>query len=332
MKIRIIQISYFSHHITKSASKFSSKTGMSDYLADERRARQLLEEQVRVISTVCKKLNSDIEALDAQLGERSFQMNNVEFKTTDLQANFVSINKDLQFKITRHDNQLNKIENDLMNHSNNIKELQFQYQDNNRSMQLRMNDIENRINELNKKFDSILMEQTMVLKNVEGDTVKQLQLIDGRTRTMLEDIRGQINQIKANQDTDLSRLETRLTSKIDDNQRNTEKYDRLDRKLEEYTQSINKRFLTFEDDFQKSLNKISTSIEKLENKVNKGIDERFNKSSNEHDKLKKELKYGFESIQDSIIALQRVLDAKIKLSEDKLEKEIIKIRKTIVLI
>jgi len=26
------------------------------------------------------------------------------------------------------------------------------------------------------------MEQTMVLKNVEGDTVKQLQLIDGKTR------------------------------------------------------------------------------------------------------------------------------------------------------
>jgi hypothetical protein len=28
------------------------------------------------------------------------------------------------------------------------------------------------------------MEQTMVLKNVEGDTIKQLQLIDGKTRTV----------------------------------------------------------------------------------------------------------------------------------------------------
>ena len=157
---------------------------MSDYLADERRARLVLEEQIRVISSVCKKLNSDIEALDGQLGEKSFQMNNVEFKSNDLQANFVAINKDLQFKITRHDNQLNKIENDMMGHSNSIKELQFQYQDNNRSMQMRMNDIENRINELNNKFDSIMTEQTMVLKNVEGDTIKQLQLIDGKTRTV----------------------------------------------------------------------------------------------------------------------------------------------------
>lgn len=123
------------------------------------------------------------------------------------------------------------------------------------------------------------MEQTMVLKNVEGDTVKQLQLIDGKTRTvkfdlnfkferylilfekMLDDIRSQMNQLKANQDTDLSRLETRMNFKIDESQRNTEKFDRLDRKIEEYTQSMNKRFVSFEDEFQKNLNKLSTSIE-----------------------------------------------------------------------
>lgn len=29
-----------------------------------------------------------------------------------------------------------------------------------------------------------MMEQTMVVKNVEGDTIKQLQLIDGKTRTV----------------------------------------------------------------------------------------------------------------------------------------------------
>lgn len=119
---------------------------MSEFLSDERRARLLLDEQIRVISSVCKKLNSDIEALDAQLAERAFQMNNIEFKTNDLQANFMSINKDFQFKLTRHDNQLNKLENEIMSHSNSLKELQIQYQDNNRSAQLRMNDIESRVN------------------------------------------------------------------------------------------------------------------------------------------------------------------------------------------
>lgn len=56
--------------------------------------------------------------------------------------------------------------------------------------------------------------------------------------------------------------------------------------------------------------------------MNRGIDNRFTKTTNDYDKLKNELKFGFENLQESIITLQRVLDGKIKLSEDKLEKEI----------
>lgn len=86
---------------------------------------------------------------------------------------------------------------------------------------------------------------------------------------MLDDIRSQINQLKANQESDMSRLETRMNLKIDESHRNTEKFDRLDRKIDEYTQSMNKRFVSFEDEFQKNLNKLSTSIEVNLNKYSK---------------------------------------------------------------
>ena len=49
------------------------------------------------------------------------------------------------------------------------------------------------------------------------------------------------------------------------------------------------------------------------------------------DKLRREMKLGFENLQDSIVTLQRVVDGKIKLSEDKLEKELEKIRKMVTL-
>lgn len=78
---------------------------------------------------------------------------------------------------------------------------------------------------------------------------------------MLEDVRSQLNQTRANQEADMSRLETRILLKLDESQRNTEKYDRLDRKIDEYTQSMNKRFLTFEDEFQRSLNKLQSATE-----------------------------------------------------------------------
>lgn len=75
----------------------------------------------------------------------------------------------------------------------------------------------------------------MVLKNVEGDTVKQLQLIDGKTRTMLEDVRSQINMNKATHETDMARLESRILQKMDETTKNNDKYVRC----------LTKQILTF---------------------------------------------------------------------------------------
>ena len=41
---------------------------------------------------------------------------------------------------------------------------------------------------------------------------------------MLEDVRNQLNQSKANHESDMSRMENRILTKIEETQRNTEKY------------------------------------------------------------------------------------------------------------
>lgn len=237
---------------TDQSAKFQLKNNMDN---------RHLEDQIKVITAVCKKLNQDIENLDTQINERAYQINNLENKSNDLQANFSAQVKDLQFKASRHETTLMKIEADQNSMMNSIKDIQSQFQDYNRSIMLRINDTDKRISELNSKFDSILMEQTMVLKNVEGDTVKQLSMIDSKTRTMLEDVRSQINQVKTMSDNEMLKLETRISMKIEDSARNSDKYDRVDRKIEDLNYAINKRFSNYDDEFQKTLNRLSTSVE-----------------------------------------------------------------------
>jgi F0F1-type ATP synthase membrane subunit b/b' len=70
---------------------------------------------------------------------------------------------------------------------------------------------------------------------------------------------------------------------------------------------------------------------KLENKVNQGIEDKFTKSANDVDKLKKDLKSGLADVEQAIEMLQKVIEGKIKISEDRLEKEIDKIKKMVVL-
>ena len=85
------------------------------------------------------------QALDSQMNEKSFTINNLEFKTNDLQANNISVNKDLQFKLSRHDNMLSKIEGEHIGMQGGMRELQLQLQDQNRQLIMRMNDIEGRV-------------------------------------------------------------------------------------------------------------------------------------------------------------------------------------------
>lgn len=309
----------------------SYQGGDMQALVEERRARQMLDDQIKVITQVCKKLNHDIESLESQMNEKNFAITNLEFKYNDLQANNSSLVKDLQFKYGRHETSLSKIEGEHLSVMNSLKDIQQQFQDYNRSSMLRINDLDSRISELSNKFESVLMEQTIVMKNVEGDTVKQLQLLDSKTRTMLEDIRNQLNHTRSINETEMSKLESRLLEKIGEISRNTEKYDRLDRKIDDNTQSFNKRFLGYEDDFQRKLNNLSSTIEKLENKVNQGIEDKFTKSANDVDKLKKDLKSGLADVEQAIEMLQKVIEGKIKISEDRLEKEIDKIKKMVVL-
>ena len=85
------------------------------------------------------------KALDNQLNEKIFTVSNLEFKTNDLQANNVTLNRDLQFKLSRYDAVLNKLENETMSLTGSTKDLKMQIQENTRTLGMRLGDIEARV-------------------------------------------------------------------------------------------------------------------------------------------------------------------------------------------
>ena len=144
----------------------------------------MIEEQFRVISAVCKKLNADVEALETQINENGHLVSRVEHNLNEVQNANAHANKDLSFKFSRHDQVLGKIESDQLNMMSMMKDLQGQFLETQRALQIRLSDVEMRVSELNGRLDSILGEQNSVIKSVEGDTVKQLQLLDTKTRSV----------------------------------------------------------------------------------------------------------------------------------------------------
>lgn len=70
----------------------------------------------------------------------------------------------------------------------------------------------------------------------------------------------------------------------------------------------------------------------MEKTVYKKFDEKYQKTMANLDKVKKEMRGCFESLEGSVETLQRITDGRIKVTEEKLDKEIEKLRSMTVLI
>ncbi len=85
------------------------------------------------------------QALDGQLNEKTFLTTTLDYRLKDVETSSISLNKDVQFKFSRNDTNLNKLENEQTNIASGLKDMQNQIYDMNRNLFGRVHDIENRV-------------------------------------------------------------------------------------------------------------------------------------------------------------------------------------------
>jgi hypothetical protein len=85
------------------------------------------------------------KALEAQLTEKTYQINSMDFRLKDAENLNSSSSKDTQLKMSRNENVLGKMENDQNNLANMIKDLQANFHDFSRNINSRMSDTERRV-------------------------------------------------------------------------------------------------------------------------------------------------------------------------------------------
>ena len=74
------------------------------------------------------------------------------------------------------------------------------------------------------------------------------------------------------------------------------------------------------------------SLQSIEQNTQKRLDERYQRTMDSLEKVKKEMRTCFESLEGSIKSLQRITDGRIKATDEKVDKEVHRIRSTLVLI
>lgn len=80
------------------------------------------------------------------------------------------------------------------------------------------------INTLGQRIDRIFNDQQVVLRAFETDTAKALSTADSRSRAFVDELRSQIFQTKAQENTENDRADQRVVQKLDEVKRSLEKY------------------------------------------------------------------------------------------------------------
>ncbi|CAF1225591.1 unnamed protein product [Rotaria magnacalcarata] len=289
-------------------------------------------DQVQVLSAVCKKLNNDIEALANQTSIRESAIGKLDANQQVYDEQLRQLNMDLQIKLSKNDNIQQKLQADIEQMSHGLRDVLNSQQDTNRSNIQRYQELKLEISTLSQRVDRIFSEQQIVLRTFETDTARALSTADSRSRAFVDELRSQIFQSKSQEDSERERAEQKMNQKLDDIKRSLEKYERLDKKIDDALHQFERKTATLEDHYRRAISDLTRNNESVEQTVYKRFDEKYQKTMANLEKVKKEMRTCFESLEGSVKTLQRITDGRIKVTEEKLDKEIEKLRSMIVLI
>ncbi|CAF1478059.1 unnamed protein product [Adineta ricciae] len=289
-------------------------------------------DQVQVLSAVCKKLNSDIEALGSQTAMRESSLAKLSGNQQAFDEQLRQLNMDLQIKMSRTDTIVQKLQNDVEQMSHGLREVLNSQQETNRSSLQRYQEIKVEISSLSQRVDRMFNEQQALLRTFETDTARALSTADSRSHAFVDELRNQILQSKTQEDAERERAEQKINQKLDEIKRSLEKYERLDKRIDDAIHQFERKSVTLEDQCRRAISDLQRNNESVEKTVYKKFDEKYQKTMANLDKVKKEMRGCFESLEGSVETLQRITDGRIKVTEEKLDKEIEKLRSMTVLI
>ncbi|XP_023568425.1 protein FAM81A [Octodon degus] len=187
-------------------------------------------------------------------------------------------------------------------------------------LETKIKDAEGQISQLLSRVDLSISEQSTKLKMSHRDSNHQLQLLDTKFKGTVEELSNQILSARSWLQQEQERIEKVLLQRIDELSVALKENSAAGERDMEQLSHLSARMDKLEDTQKKSLegprtrqeeDKVHGRISKLELQMQEGLQD-----------MKAEVNAGFTAIYESIGSLRQVLEAKMKLDRDQLQKQI----------
>ncbi|XP_026569844.1 protein FAM81B [Pseudonaja textilis] len=301
--------------------------GNKNFQQGEAAAHQLLENHIQTITSVVKKLSHDIEELERQIKARDEVTSGTNFAVQSLDHKQMQGVGDLRGRVARCDASIAKLSGDINISRHEISKLEKEIHAVQSSLDNYMNNIEMKVMHLLGKIETSNSEQTSNLKTIQGDQHHELQLLDFKINSILNDFKDQIQNQRKWMESELRRSEqeqvhftNQLFATIKD------RLEILEKKLEDGLYYVSKRIEKNTEktlQFDVELSQVKNDQNKLHAKI-----ARFEKLMwNELEGMQNEYRSGFQSIRDSLDALKHIQTTKLKLEEEKFKQDMKKLQR-----
>ncbi|KAK3097182.1 hypothetical protein FSP39_007205 [Pinctada imbricata] len=298
----------------------------------EERTRLLLQDHIRFITSIVRRLNSDIMAIEDDIRARDSAVVGTNSAVGKLEVHHVTMLQDLKSRIVRCDASIKKHSTDIHSCATDIGNAMREMHNIKEGLKDQIHRLEAEMMSMTGELERLHGEQRTELFHLKKDTNRDLALLDERKDAAITDIRTALLAYKNSIDNDKDRFEQRMQEMLEKATSSwTTILAKVDQRVDESLGGLEMRMHRMEEAMAYDRAALTDIQARVESKILNRLDLHTRKHQEELARAKNEFREGFTSVHDSIDNAKRVLEGKSKLLEDRLKKDIAQVRKLVVL-
>ncbi|XP_028661797.1 protein FAM81B [Erpetoichthys calabaricus] len=294
----------------------------------ETTSRKLLENHIQTITNIVKQLSKDIETLEKQIIQRDNVSSGTSFFVQSLDQKHLAGIGDLRGRVARCDASISKLSGDISSATREVQNLGKEIKDVQLALEKHIRELELKMSQVLVKLEASLSEQNSNLKMAHGEQHHELNLLDVKINSVLEDLHQQIQNQKTWTEGQLSRtqqIQTQSCSQL--HSQIKEKIENTEQRMQDHIHILTAKLSQAQE--RQDLEIKANRVKHAEDKLNARINSLEKKLWEELEFMRLEYKSGFQSIHDAIDSLHQINVTTAKLEKEKVQKDIKKIRRKI---
>ncbi|RXM30071.1 Myotubularin-related protein 10 [Acipenser ruthenus] len=233
---------------------------------------------------------------------------------------------DLRWRIARCDASISRLSAEVKTTQESIQNLAKEQKSSKTDVECKIEHIEIQISRVLGKIEHSVAQQEAKIKANQEDSSHQLHLLEAKLEGVSEDLKGQLVSVQNSLEKEQERAVTEYLTKIEQlSLVIKEQTDKNDKIVEERYGQLSMKLDKIEE--VQKMNLGSHRVKHAEEKENDRINKIEKEIWKEIQDMRAETNAGFAAIHESLGSLRHVLEAKMKLEKDQLQKQIHQVKK-----